>query len=49
MSFANYPYYRDVYGGSLDKQTFKNVSAKASAYIDKITFCLLYTSDAADE
>ncbi len=36
--FANYPYYRDVYGGGLDKQTFKNAAAKASAYIDKITF-----------
>lgn len=38
MIFANYPYYRDVYGGSLDKQTFKNAAVKASAYIDRLTF-----------
>lgn len=38
MIFVNYPYYRDVYGGTLDKQTFKNISVKSSAYIDKITF-----------
>lgn len=37
-TFVNFPYYRDVYGGSLDKQTFKNLAAKSSAYIDKITF-----------
>lgn len=36
--FANYPYYRDIYGGTLDKQTFKNAAVKASAYIDRITF-----------
>ena len=38
MIFANYTYYRDTFGGSLDKQTFKNLAAKASAYIDRITF-----------
>lgn len=38
MIFANYPYYRDVYGGCLDKQTFKNAAVKASAYIDRLTF-----------
>lgn len=37
-AFVNYPYYRDVYGGTLDKQTFRNISLKASAYIDKLTF-----------
>ncbi len=36
--FANYTYYRDTFGGELDKQTFKKLSAKSSAYIDKITF-----------
>lgn len=36
--FANYTYYRDTFGGELDKQMFKKLSAKASAYIDKITF-----------
>lgn len=38
MIFANYTYYRDTFGGELDKQTFKNLAAKSSAYIDKITF-----------
>lgn len=37
-AFVNYMYYRDIYGGTLDKQTFKNAAVKASAYIDKLTF-----------
>lgn len=38
MIFANYTYYRDTFGGELDKQAFKKLAAKSSAYIDKITF-----------
>lgn len=38
MIFADYKFYRDVCGGELDRKTFKNFAAKASAYIDKITF-----------
>lgn len=37
MIFANYTYYRGVYGGGLDKQTFKCLAAKSSAYIDRLT------------
>ena len=38
MIFANYTYYRDTFGGGLDKQTFKNLAVKSSAFIDRITF-----------
>lgn len=37
-AFADYTYYRDVYGGTLDEPTFARVCAKASAYIGKLTF-----------
>lgn len=37
LIFVDYPYYRDVYGGKLDEETFNKVSAKASAYIEKLT------------
>lgn len=37
-TFVNYLYYHDIYGGELDEKTFDKFSAKASAYMEKITF-----------
>ncbi len=37
MIFADYEFYRSV-GGDLSEDEFSKVAAKASAYIDKITF-----------
>lgn len=36
--FADYEYYRDVCGGDLSEEEFSRIVAKASAYIDRITF-----------
>lgn len=35
--FADYEYYKSV-GGGLNEEEFSRIAAKASAYIDKITF-----------
>ncbi|MDE7230803.1 MAG: hypothetical protein K2N56_10025 [Oscillospiraceae bacterium] len=35
--FADYEFYKSV-GGELDERSFQNLAAKASAYIDKVTF-----------
>lgn len=35
--FADYDYYKSV-GGGLSEEEFSRIAAKASAYIDKITF-----------
>ena len=37
MIFAEYEFYKSV-GGELDEKSFHNLAAKASAYIDKVTF-----------
>lgn len=37
MIFADYEFYKSV-GGELDERSFQNLAAKASAYIDKVTF-----------
>ncbi len=37
MIFADYEYYRSV-GGSLSEEEFSRIAAKASSYIDRITF-----------
>ncbi len=37
MIFADYEFYKSV-GGDLSEEEFSKVAAKASAYIDKITF-----------
>lgn len=37
--FADYDYYKSVYGGSaVSEEEFPRLAAKASAYIDRITF-----------
>ena len=36
--FADYEYYRSVCGGNLSEEEFSRIIAKASAYIDRITF-----------
>lgn len=36
--FADYEYYKSVCGGGLSEEEFSRVAAKASAYIDKVTF-----------
>lgn len=36
--FANYDYYKTVCVGDLSEEEFSRIAAKASAYIDKITF-----------
>ena len=39
MSYADYAYYTDSYGGKAIKQEdFPRLAAKASAYLDNITF-----------
>lgn len=38
MIFADYEYYKTVCGGDLSEEEFSRIAAKASAYIDKITF-----------
>lgn len=38
MIFADYEYYKNVCGGDLSEEEFAKVAAKASAYIDKVTF-----------
>lgn len=36
--FADYEYYRNVCGGGLSEEEFSRIIAKASMYIDRITF-----------
>lgn len=38
MLFVDYEYYKSVSGGDLNEEEFSRIAAKASAYIDKITF-----------
>lgn len=44
--FADYEYYKSI-GGGLSEEEFSRIAAKASAYIDKITFGR--ASDNADD
>ena len=39
MSYADYAYYTDNYGGrAVTQEDFPRLAAKASAYLDNITF-----------
>lgn len=37
-TYADYGYYADVYGGTMDERAFTKWSIRASAYIDRITY-----------
>lgn len=45
--FADYEYYKNICGGNLSEEEFSRIAAKASVYIDKITFGR--ASDHADD
>jgi hypothetical protein len=38
MAYADFPYYKDEYKGTLLEEEFTRLSRQASAYIDQVTF-----------
>ena len=38
MVYADFPYYRDEYKGTMPEEDFNRLSRQASAYIDQVTF-----------
>jgi hypothetical protein len=38
MAYADFPYYKDEYKGTMPEEDFNRLSRQASAYIDQVTF-----------
>ena len=38
MIYADYAYYKEIYGGTMTEENFKRLSRQASAYLDYVCF-----------